>query len=185
MRCGEHADSHLPRGRARWYLLQVPRGRGATLCAELCQLVPSPLLEDAFVPRKERWMKRGGVWFLRSVDMHPGYALAVSSDPAGLAKAFSELTLPVSPVGAEGSSWKPLPDGAAAWLSAASDRRHVVRSSTAVITGGELRVVTGPLVGHEGRIRRIDRHRRLCEVSVDDADGSFSEQLAIEVPVKG
>lgn len=184
MRCGEHDNSRYSRRRAQMYVLQVPRGRGASLCAELCRLVPSPLLEDAFVPRKERWMKRGGTWFLRSVDIHPGYAVAVTSNSADLAKALSELTLPVSPAGAEGSSWKPLPDGAAAWLSAASDRCHVVRGSTAVITGGELRVVAGPLVGHESRIRRIDRHRRLCEVSVGDAGGAFSEQLAIEVPVK-
>ena len=173
-----------PRGRERWYLLRMPEGREASICAELRRLLPESVLSDAFVLRKERWMKRGGVWFLEPVNMYRGYAFAISSDATGLAKAIAGLTLPVELVGTGVRSWAPLADEAAAWYAAAMDASHVIRSSTAVITDGVLHVTDGPLVGQEARISKVDRHRRRCQVRVTDGDGGFTEQAPIDVPFK-
>lgn len=173
-----------PRGRERWYLLRMPEGREASICAELRRLLPESVLADAFVLRKERWMKRAGVWFLEPVNMYRGYAFAVSSDAAGLAKAIAGLTLPVELVGTDVRSWAPLADEAAAWYAAAMDASHVIRSSTAVIVGGVLHVQSGPLVGQEARISKVDRHRRRCQVLVGEGDTAFTEQAPIDVPFK-
>lgn len=173
-----------PRGRERWYLLRMPEGREATICAELKRLLPGSVLKDAFVLRKERWMKRAGVWFLEPVNMYRGYAFAISSDAAGLAKAIAGLTLPVELVGTDVRSWAPLADEAAAWYAAAMDGSHVIRSSTAVIVDGVLHVQSGPLVGQEPRISKVDRHRRRCQVRVGDGDAAFTEQAPIDVPFK-
>ena len=173
-----------PRGRERWYLLRMPEGREATICAELKRLLPGSVLKDAFVLRKERWMKRAGVWFLEPVNMYRGYAFAVSPDAAGLAKAIAGLTLPVELVGTDVRSWAPLADEAAAWYAAAMDASHVIRSSTAVIVDGVLHVQSGPLIGQEERISKVDRHRRRCQVRVGDGDAAFTEQAPIDVPFK-
>lgn len=173
-----------PRGRERWYLLRMPEGREASLCAELKRLLPASVLTDAFVLRKERWMKRGGVWFLEPVNMYRGYAFAVSADAAGLANALARLTLPAELVGTDVRSWAPLADEAAAWYAAAMDASHVIRSSTAVIVDGVLRVQSGPLVGQEARIFKVDRHRRRCQVLVGEGDTAFTEQAPIDVPFK-
>lgn len=173
-----------PCGRARWYLLRMPEGREASICAELRRLLPESVLADAFVLRKERWMKRGGTWFLEPVNMYRGYAFAISSDAAGLAKSLARLTLPVELVGTETRSWAPLADEAAAWYAAAMDSSHVIRSSTAVITGGVLHVQSGPLVGQESRIAKVDRHRRRCQVRVGDGNAAFTEQAPLDVSFK-
>lgn len=173
-----------PRGRERWYLLRMPRGREASICSELKRLLPESVLKDTFVLRKEHWMKRGGVWFLEPVNMYRGYAFAVLADAAGLARALSRLTLPVELVGTETRSWAPLADEAAAWYASAMDASHVIRSSTAVIVDGVLHVQSGPLVGQEERISKIDRHRRRCTVRVVDGDGGVTEQAPIDVPFK-
>ena len=173
-----------PRGRERWYLLRMPEGRESAICVELKCLLPESVLSDAFVLRKERWMKRGGVWFLEPVNMYRGYAFAISPDAAGLVKAIAGLTLPVELVGTGVRSWAPLADEAAAWYAAAMDTSHVIRSSTAVIVGGVLRVQSGPLVGQEARISKVDRHRRRCQVLVGDGDAAFTEQAPIDVPFK-
>lgn len=173
-----------PRGRERWYLLRMPQGREASICAELKRLVPPSLLRDAFVLRKERWMKRGGTWFLEPVNMYRGYAFAISADAAGLAKAVSRLTLPVELVGTESRSWAPLSDEVAAWYEGASDAQHVIRSSTAAIVDGVLHVTDGPLVGQEARISKVDRHRRRCEVAVGGPGEEFTEQAPLDVPFK-
>ena len=173
-----------PKGRERWYLLRVPEGRERALCEELKRLVPYELLSDAFALRKERWFKRAGEWSLAPVDMYRGYAFAVSPDAAGLSKALSKLTLPVSLVGTETHSWAPLSDEAAAWYESVTDSQHVIRSSTAVIEGGVLRVVDGPLMGQEPRISKVDRHRRRCQVRVVSGEGAFAEQAPLDVPFK-
>lgn len=173
-----------PRGRERWYLLRLPKGREGTLCSELLRLVPRALLSDAFPLRKEVWMKRAGAWRLSTVVMYSGYVFAVSADAAGLARAVRGLTLPVELVGTETRSWAPLSDGAAAWYARMADARHVIRSSTAVIVDGELRVTDGPLAGQEARISKVDRHRRRCLVTVEGPDGDIVESLSIDVPFK-
>lgn len=173
-----------PRGRERWYLLRMPQGREASICNELKRILPESVLKDAFVLRKERWMKRGGVWFLEPKNMYRGYAFAISADAAGLAKAISRLTLPVELVGTDTRSWAPLSDEAASWYASVTDGSHVIRSSTAVIVDGVLHVQSGPLVGQEERISKIDRHRRRCTVRVVDGDGGFTEQAPIDVPFK-
>ncbi|WP_143753874.1 hypothetical protein [Collinsella sp. An271] len=173
-----------PRGRERWYLLRMPEGREASLCTELKRLLPASILADAFVLRKERWMKRGGTWFLEPVNMYRGYAFAISRDAAGLAKELSRLTLPVELVGTDTRSWAPLSDEAAVWYASVTDDRHVIRSSTAVIVDGVLHVQSGPLVGQEPRISKVDRHRRRCQVLVGEGDSAFFEQAPIDVPFK-
>ena len=173
-----------PRGRERWYALRMPQGREAALCAELKRLLPESVLKDAFVLRKERWMKRQGIWFLEPVNMYRGYAFAVSADAIGLAKAISKLTLPVELVGTEPRSWAPLSDDAASWYASVTDGQHVIRNTTAVIVDGVLHVQSGPLVGMESRITKIDRHRRRCPVRVGDGEDAFTEQVAIDVPFK-
>lgn len=172
------------KGRLRWYLLRMPEGREATLCSELKRLLPDDVLADAFVPRKERWMKRQGRWFLEPVSMYRGYAFAISPDAAGLAKALSRLTLPVELVGTEARSWAPLADEAAAWYAAAMDGGHVIRNSTAAIVDGVLRVRSGPLVGQEARISKVDRHRRCCQVLVGEGGSAFTELAPMDVPSK-
>ena len=71
-----------------------------------------------------------------------------------------------------------------AWYAAAMDASHVIRSSTAVIVDGVLRVQSGPLVGQEPRISKVDRHRRRCQVLVGEGDTAFTEQAPIDVPFK-
>lgn len=171
----------VPRGRTRWYALTVPEGREESIACDLRKLVPADLLHDVFVIRKEYWVKRGGAWSLNSKIAYAGYLFGQTADPAGLQKALARLTLPAALVGAHGHAWAPLAPEAEAWLKRALDAGHVLRSSTALVEDGKLRIVSGPLRGMEGRLRDVDSHRRRCLVDIADADGGFSELMPLEV----
>lgn len=67
------------------------------------------------------------------------------------------------------------------WVKRALDVGHVLRSSTALVEDGKLRIVSGPLRGMEGRLRDVGSHRRRCMVDIADADGGFSELMPLEV----
>ena len=105
------------------------------------------------------------------------------TDPAGLHKALSKLSLQAELAGTDGHTWMPLAPDAQEWFERCMDAEHVLRSSTAVIVDGVLRVVEGPLVGQEAGISKVDRHRRRCEVALG-WDGSFTEQMPLDVPFK-
>ena len=77
----------------------------------------------------------------------------------------------------------PLAPDAQEWFERCMDEGHVLRSSSAVIVDGVLHVQEGPLVGQEQRVRKVDRHRRRCEVSLG-WDGAFTEQMPLDVPFK-
>lgn len=171
-----------PRGRIRWYLVQVPEGRERATCERVRRVVPEGVLVDAFVPAKERWMKRAGRHFTVEVLMYKGFFLAATADVTEFDRALSRLTFPARIVGSGERAWVPVDDEAVSWLLDAMDAHHVIRSSTAVIEGGELRVTDGPLVGQESKVTKIDRHRRVCQVSV--ADGGYIERVALDVPFK-
>lgn len=174
----------VPRGRVRWYPLCVREGAERETCAALLRLLPKDLLAECFCVRRERWMKRSGAWALEVVPAWRGWAVAVTLDAPALAKALEQLTLFVEPAAPDGRAWAPIAPEARAWLERSMDAEHVLRASVACIEDGELRAVSGPLVGQEPLVRRVDRHRRLCEVEVVAGSGGFTERLALEVPSK-
>ncbi len=171
-------------GSPRWYAARVPSGAERKACSEARAAIPAHLLADAFPIARERWVKRAGLWSLDVVPLAPGYAVAVTGDPAALARALSRSPARMELVGAVGDGWVPYPREAVAWFQSVMDGRGVIRSSTAEIVDGELRVLDGPLVGKERLVRSVDRHRRRCRVLVEDGGEGFTESLAIDVPVK-
>ncbi|WP_165046248.1 hypothetical protein [Adlercreutzia sp. ZJ138] len=181
---GNSGAAEVPRARARWFLVRVPEGREAATCERVRSCVPNGLVEDAFVARKERWFKRGGTWRLEPVRMHKGYFVAASRDGRALARELSRLSFPVELAGAPGADPAPMPVEAQSWLEAAMDASRVLRNSTAVIEGGQLHVQSGPLVGQEPRVLKVDRHHRCCTVRVGGPSSGFCELLPMEVPYK-
>ena len=178
--CGRRS----PRGRSRWYVLHVSQGTEAPTAEKLNRILGGTCLTRAFALRKECWMKRQGNWFLVTKPMWPQYLFAESGDAAALVDALRTLSFRVEPAGLEGRGVAPLDDGVRAWLEASADSTWCVRSSVAEIVGGELRVTSGPLVGQEARVLKVDRHKRTALVAMGDGPKAPVEVLAIDVPVK-
>ena len=163
--------------RGGWCAVRVRTGREAATAEALRRALPSNVLTDAFVPRKERWFKRNGAWSLRTVPMYPGYFVAVTKDAETFARAAWKASLKVEPTGHL--------DGERRWIESNEDGGHIVRGSDGVIENGKLRVVAGPLVGQEDRILKVDRHKRACTVLMCCEDGrAVTELFALHVSEK-
>lgn len=169
-------------------------GREHSTCRKVRDIVSDDLLEDAFVPRKERHGKWQGVWRTDVVDLLKtgGYFIVATSDAHTLAAVLAKLTFPVQLAGAVGSGYAPISKDAQAFLADVMDGSHIVRLSwgeivsTGEIIRKQLRVLKGPLVQCEHRIRRVDRRKKLAMVSVGSptAGGTFMLALPLDVPVK-
>lgn len=115
--------------------------------------------------------------------MYQGYFFVATRDVRALDLAFSHMSFPVQVAGAGGRDCAPLSEEARAWFEASMDASHVLRNSVAVIEDGMLRVQSGPLVGQEERVVKVNRHHRRCQVRVCEADGgSFTELMPLAVP---
>ena len=172
------------RGALRWYLVHTPEGMERSTAEKIKKIIPAELLEDAFVISKERWVKRAGTWSKQVRQMYPEYFLVATRDAAALDKALAKLSFHVRIAGSEEQAYQPMAREAQAWLEASMDENHVLRSSTAEIVGGELRIFAGPLVGQEPRVVRYDRRKRFCLVDVGHAEGGFVEALPLDIPFK-
>lgn len=147
-------------------------------------MIPPELLDDAFVISKERWFRSNGNWELRKTQLYPGYFFVITSDAARLSAELSKLSFPIHLAGEVGGGYMPLALEAQEWFSGSLDASHVLCNSKAQIVNGKLVVSSGPLVGQESRVSKIDRHHRLCTVRVCDEHGGFAELMPIEVPLK-
>lgn len=174
----------VPKGRLRWYLVEVPQGRERSICESVCRVLSGDVIEEAFVPMAERWIKSSGAWKRAVRPLYSSYFLAATRDVAALDKALVRVTFPAQLVGSQGRFFSPVDEGALAWLGAVMDVGHVVRSSTGRIVNGVLQVTAGPLRGQEERVIKIDRHRRTCLVRVGEGTGGFTVTLPLEVPFK-
>ncbi|WP_417067031.1 transcription termination/antitermination NusG family protein, partial [Gordonibacter pamelaeae] len=58
-------------GDLRWYAIHVPEGREDAVAGKCRQLLGSDLVEDCFVPKYERYMKREGAW---RIVVHPMFS---------------------------------------------------------------------------------------------------------------
>ncbi|WP_165249394.1 hypothetical protein [Adlercreutzia sp. ZJ141] len=178
---GMPVGRRTPRGTRRWYVVHAP-GREQATCDKVRKLMSPDLLEDAFVMRKERWRKYHGTWSLYPVPMYHEYFFVVTKDVLTLDKELAKLSFPARIAKADATRhFAPLSAAAQEWYEGVLDTERVIRTSTAVIEDGVLHVQSGPLVGQEDRVVKVNRHKRFCFV---DVDGGFAECVPMDVPFK-
>lgn len=172
-----------PKGTLRWYLAACPPGREQATCEKTLAIIPSELLEEAFVPRMEMQKKFHGEWrtFVTSLLRVDGYFIVVTKDASGLSRALAKLTFPVQLVGAVGRGYAPISKDAQTFLGEAMDSSHIVRLSWGEIVDDELHVTSGPLLACEPRITRINRRKSLALVRLEG--DSTGEEFTILMPL--
>lgn len=110
-------------GDLRWYAIHVPEGREDAVASKCRQLLGSDLVEDCFVPKYERYMKREGAWRIVVHPMFSEYVFVSTRDVRALAKALGQLSFPAPLVGRRGRTYAPLSPSVQAWLESVSTRR--------------------------------------------------------------
>lgn len=92
--------------------------------------------------------------------LFPGYVFLVSNHAEDLAKSLEKMPYSARMLGAGDDTYTALADGERDWFLSFMDGKHCVRMSEGYIEGDKVVVTRGPLLGLEGDIRKIDRHKR-------------------------
>ena len=192
---------------AQWYVAQVASGKEAST-ARLCErFVGTPACEACFAPECEVMWKRGGQWELKRKLLFPGYLFFVTDDVDALSMELRKIPAMTRLLGApcdgaaagdassaadgdgatavrgrrERVSFLPLTADERDGFLAFSDAAHVVRMSEGVIEGDTVRVTRGPLMGREGLIRKIDRHKRRAYLEVTMFGRTVPASVGLEI----
>ena len=143
-----------------WYAVQVRTGKEQAIAGQCRRMIGEDILTETFIPRYERMKRYQGAWHKEQLPMFPGYIFLVTKQVEELfyaLKVIPELTKILG----DGSEFIPIEEEEKALLKRLGNEDHITEMSAGYIV-----ILSGPLAGMEGKIKRIDRHKRIAVLEV-------------------
>ena len=166
------------------YVIQVTGGEENRVCKLINDNVPQQFVNECFVPSSEHPFRTGESWKYIKRPMFPGYVFVDTDDVEGLVEQLRQVPRFTRVLG-NGGRCMPLADDEVAWLQAVTSRGdRTFKMSRGIIKGGNLIVLSGPLMGRTAMVRKIDRHKRLAYVEVEMLGRRNLVKLGLEVTQK-
>ena len=163
-----------------WYVIQVQTGREEQIIAEIESYEVRQYCDEIFAPRCERKKRYLGEWHLETGLLFPGYLFVISSRPEELYQALKRIPRLTKLLGT-GEKWTAMSEEDIRIVELLSGRDHLMKLSEGYMQGDEVTVTGGPLKGLEGKISRIDRHKRLAWLKVELFGRTVELQAGLEI----
>lgn len=170
-----------------YYVIQVAPGTESRTEELIRRRVDSRLYGRCFHPLRHVRRKLRGEWRDVHEKLIPGYVFLTSTSIEELYQALRQVPSFTRLLGREeGDLFLPLPEKEAAWLEQITGGGTEASLSLVKVTEGDgIRILSGPLKDMEGRIRKINLHKRTAEVEVDFMNRKTVVHLGIEMVGKG
>ncbi|MBQ7563795.1 MAG: antiterminator LoaP [Lachnospiraceae bacterium] len=148
----------------RWYVVQTMKGQEIKAIADIKRDVIADD-EDVFIMENEKMFKHQGKWEADRVNLFPGYTFVETSRPEEFNQRLHKKhrTLKLMTVGETITAIRPEEE---LLLKQLGGEEHIVRYSEGFRDGDKIIVESGPLKGHEGEIRHLDRHNRQAQITM-------------------
>ena len=175
-----------------WYVIQVPTSREEHLCRLIEQADrdaaklagTAPLLLECFVPTCEFERKRRGEWKRVRLPLFPGYVVADTKDPVGLYRLLHEIPQ-FTRLLKMGETVTALDPAECELIQTFADTpTRTVKMSVGVYEGDHVRVVSGPLMGHEGQIKEVNRRGGVALLEVRMFDRTTIAKVGLAIVAK-
>lgn len=160
---------------AAWYVVQVETGRELASCAGMtraCEVEAelgvegSELLVECFAPRYCAQFKLHGEWHDEERLLLPGYVVAVTRDPWGLARVLRKVP-GLTKILKMGETFAPLSEDDRSWIERwTTEGDRAIPMSIAYKEGDRIVVASGPLKGHEAMIVKVKRRLNMAELEI-------------------
>lgn len=166
-----------------WYVVQVRTGAEEGIRLQCEQNMKDSVLERCFIPYYEERKRIRGRWTTQKKVLFPGYVFVVTGE---LEELFLQLknVIGLTKLLGTGDDIVPLTDKEVDWLRRIGGEEQVVEMSEGVIEGGQVRILSGPLQGMEGCIKKIDRHKRKAWLEVEMFGRMQMVQVGLEIVAK-
>lgn len=139
--------------------------------------------EELYIPRKKLIKHYKGAWTEKVDILFPGYIFLTTSDLVGFRTLMFQPKFKTyyKMVGKDGEDVIPIRDEELAWIRKLTGEEHVLEPSIGFKEGSSVRFVSGPMVGFEGKILSINRHKRYAIIEMPFMGEMRSIQIGIEV----
>lgn len=166
-----------------WYAIQTTTGQENQTIAMCKALIDESLLQGVFYPKTEMMKRYEGPWHKEMKPMFPGYIFAVTDQPDELHAEFLKVPKLTKLLGTDNVPVA-LSQEEELLLRKVTNQEHVAEMSVGVIEGDRLIIKSGPLMGIEGLVKRINRHKRIAVVEVEMFSRMVEMTLGLEVVEK-
>ncbi|MCD8365896.1 MAG: antiterminator LoaP [Clostridiales bacterium] len=169
-----------------WYVIQVRTGTEEDIVRKCGERISPAVLEKCFIPRYEERRKIQGQWQTVRKILFVGYVFLSVPSAEDIDELFLELkkVTGLTKLLGVGEDIVPLTESEVAFLSRFGGEAQVVEMSEGVIEGSQVRILSGPLLGLEGLIKKIDRHKRKAYLEVEMFGRVQRIEVGLEIAMK-
>lgn len=162
-----------------WYVIQVRTGTEENIRIQCIRKIPAEVLERCFIPYYEEKKRIQGEWTVQKKVLFPGYVFVVTGKMEKLYQSLKSVDGLTKLIGT-GREVVPLTEEEKQFMLDFGGEEQVVPMSEGIIENSVTKILSGPLKGKEGLIRKIDRHKRKARLEVE----MFGRKQEIEVGVE-
>ena len=163
-----------------WCVIQVTTGKEREMCEQCRDRIDGSVLSDCFVPLTVRMRKYKSEWRRVRLPLYPGYVFLVTEDPEALSLALKKIRGFHKLLKAEDTILC-LSEAEQQFLEKMCDNSMVADISVGYKDGDKVIITSGPLLGLEGSIIKIDRHKRIAIVNISIFGRMTPATMGLEV----
>lgn len=166
-----------------WYVMQVRTGTEERIKLQCERIIEKSVLERCFIPHYQQKKRFQGEWHIQEKILFPGYVFLIAQNLEILTERLA-LVIGLTKLIGTGDEIVPLCQEEVAFLLRMGNEKQVVEMSTGIIENDKVRIQEGPLVGMEGLIKKIDRHKRQAVLEVELFGRMVEMKVGVEIVEK-
>lgn len=136
--------------------------------------------EECFIPTYEKYRKVKGQPTKQLAHLLPGYLFFVSDHPQELQKLLKRIPEFAKTLGDDDGAI-PLYQEEVEFLQKYTDEERILKMSEGYLVGSELVVTDGPLKDYQGKVMKIDRHKRTAVLELEFLGRKTKVTVGLEV----
>lgn len=166
---------------SNWYAVQVRSGKEDKFVEWCEKKVNHQAYKDIFIPRVMMAKKYQGKWHNEKRVLFPGYVFVITDQVEDLFQELKKIPDLTKMLGEYKGEIFPIYSKEVQYLLKYDQEGHVVNMSTGYIEGDNIIITDGPLMGYEGSIKKIDRHKRIAYLDLEGFEDITSIKVGLEI----
>ena len=166
-----------------WYVVQVRTGTEENIRLQCEANIPEEIMEHALSQSYEERRRIRGEWMTVKRILFPGYVFLITEKMEELFHQLKKVVGLTKMLGT-GEEIIPLTENALSQSKRFGGEDQIVEMSEGIIEQSRIRILSGPLMGMEGQIRKIDRHKRKAWLEVELFGRIQRVEVGLEIPMK-
>lgn len=165
------------------YVVQVRSGTEHNIRIQCNKKIPDTIMERCFIPYYEEKKKQNGTWNTLQKVLFPGYIFMITEDVEKLFFHLKTIEGMTKLIGT-GQDIIPLKEEEITFLKRFGGEEQIVSMSEGIIEGTQVIITSGPLMGMEGLIQKIDRHKRKAWLDLELFGRMQQVEVGLEITKK-